>query len=254
MKRIEYFLIIIFLLISSSLSSLEVPALKGYVNDYANILSASEKQQITQIFSNLEKSTSAQGVLLIIPTLENETIESFSIKVAETWNLGQKDKDNGLLILLSIKEKKVRMEVGYGLESLLTDAKSGYIIREIIIPEFKKGNYANGLYQGSALASAVIGSTADISQEEISSNTSRKASSGSGIPLNFVFFIVIFIISSLTRRGRRRGGFFQALFLGSMLGSSSRRHSSFGGSSFGGGGFGGGGGGGFGGGGASGGW
>jgi uncharacterized protein len=256
MKQSKYVLIIIFLfIVATGLYSLEVPALQGYVNDYAGILSSSEEQQISQIFSNMEKTTKAQGVLLTIPTLEGESIESFSIKVAEAWKLGHAEEDNGLLILLAMNEKKVRIEVGYGLESLLTDAKSGYIIREVIIPEFKKGNFANGLYQGAAVVSSVIGSTTDISSEEISSNTKSR----SGIPFNFIFFILIFAVSSIARRGRRRGGIFQALFLGSMLSSGSRRHRGFGGGSFGGGfsggggGFGGGGGG-FGGGGASGGW
>ncbi|MDA3938991.1 MAG: TPM domain-containing protein [Spirochaetia bacterium] len=259
MKHIKYILFITFLFITAAnLVSLEVPALKGYVNDYANILSSSEEQQIAQILANMEKTTTAQGALLIIPTLDGDSLESFSIRVAENWQLGQSEKDNGFLILLAMNEKKVRIEVGYGLEGLLTDVKSGYIIREIIIPEFKKGNFANGLYQGTIAASSVISSTSDISEEIISSGDGRTTSSRSGIPFNFIFFIIIFFISSLARRGRRRGGFLQALFLGSMLSSSSRRHSGLGGSSFGGGSFGGGGfsggGGGFGGGGASGGW
>jgi len=257
MKRAKYIFIILLLIAGTGLSALDVPKLKGYVNDYAGILSSSEEQQISQLFSNMQKTTSAQGALLIIPTLDGETIESFSLKVAEKWKLGQAKEDNGLLILLAMNEKKVRIEVGYGLEGLMTDAKSGYIIRKFIIPEFKKGNFAKGLYQGAAAVSAVIGSTSDIT-EEIASSNSQKKSTSAGIPFNFVFFIIIILLSSLARGGRRRGGFFQALFLGSILGSASRRNSSFGGSSFGGGGFGGGGfsggGGGFGGGGASGGW
>jgi len=258
MKRTYYIFIILLLIAGTSLSALDVPQLKGYVNDYAGVLSSSEEQQISQLFANMQKTTSAQGALLIVPTLDGETIESFSLKVAEKWKLGQSDKDNGLLILLAMNEKKVRIEVGYGLEGLITDAKSGYIIREFIIPEFKKGNFANGLYQGVSAVSAVIGSTSDITEEKAASSGSQKSSRSSGIPFNFIFFIGIILFSSLARRGRRRGGFFQALFLGSMLGSASRRNSSFRGSSFGGGGFGGGGfsggGGGFGGGGASGGW
>ena len=258
MKRTYYIFIILLLIAGTSLSALDVPQLKGYVNDYAGVLSSSEEQQISQLFANMQKTTSAQGALLIVPTLDGETIESFSLKVADKWKLGQEEKDNGLLILLAMKEKKVRIEVGYGLEGLMTDAKSGYIIREIIIPEFKKGNFAKGLYQGAAAVSSVIGSTSNITDETASSSNNHKNHNSSGIPFNFIFFIVIILLSSLARRGRRRGGFFQALFLGSMLGSSTRRNSSFGGSSFGGGGFGGGGfsggGGGFGGGGASGGW
>lgn len=258
MKKLIYVLsIIIFAYAGGFLTAVEVPPLKGYVNDYAGILSSSEEQQIAQILSNMDSTTSAQGALLIINSLEGESIESFSIRAADEWKLGQADLDNGLLIVLAMEEKKIRIEVGYGLEGEMTDAKSGYIIREIIIPEFKKGNFANGLYQGTAAVSGVITSTADISAGKISSASRTRRSSRSAIPINFIIFIVIFFISSMSRRGRRGGGLFQAMFLGSMLGSVSRRHGGFGGGSFGGGGFGGGfsgGGGGFGGGGASGGW
>ncbi len=252
MKRITYITFVFFLVTEAALSALTVPQLKGYVNDYAGLLSPSEEQQISQLFSNINQKTSDQGALLIIPALNGESIESFSMKVAEKWKLGTAGKDNGFLILLAMKEKKVRIEVGYGLEELMTDAKSGYIIREIIIPEFKKGNFANGLYNGVAAVGTVLGVSTGFT-EEVTSPVSKKNNTSSVIPFNFIVFIFFILMSSLARRGRRRGGFLHALFLGSMLGSASRRNSSFGGSSFGGGGFSGGGGS-FGGGGASGGW
>ena len=159
---------------------------------------------------------------------------------------------------MAIEEKKVRIEVGYGLEGDITDIKSGYIIRNIIIPQFRKGNFGKGLYEGTAVISGIIAKTSDISEEELSKYTNNRGrnSSGGGISINFIVFIIIFIFSSIFRGRRRgRGGLFNALFLGSMLSGS--RHRSGGGFSsgggFGGGGFSGGGGG-FGGGGASGGW
>ena len=256
-KKSSLLTVLILIFACTALGALEVPALKGYVNDYAGILSSSEEQQISQIFSAMEKTTSVQGSVLTIASLEGESIESFSLRTVEDWKLGQADRDNGLLIILAMEEKKIRIEVGYGLEGTMTDAKSGYIIREIVIPQFKKGNFANGLYQGASAVSGVITSTSDISEEELSSYRRKEKSSRPGIPFNFIIFIIIIILSSIGRMGRRRGGLFNALFLGSMLGSSSRRRGGFGGGSFGGGGFGGGfggGGGGFGGGGASGGW
>ena len=256
-RKIIVLITIVLISSTTALTAMDVPDLKGYVNDYAGILSSSEEQQIAQILSSLEQSTTAQGALLVVSTLEGESIESFSIRTAEAWKLGQTEKDNGLLIIMAVEEKKVRMEVGYGLEGLLTDAKSGYIIREIIIPEFKKGNFANGLYQGVAVASGVIGSTIDISEKETTSSSQSQRRSSTGIPINLLVFIIIFIVSGIARRGRRGSGIFQALFFGSMLSSRRGRHNSFGGGSGFGGGFGGGfsgGGGGFGGGGASGGW
>jgi len=244
-------------LLSISVFAQKIPQLKGYVNDYAGVLSSSEENQISQILSNLEKSTSAQVALLTVDSLQGYSVESFALKTADEWGLGQKDRDNGLLLLLAMDEKKVRIEVGYGLEGDMTDVKSGYIIRNIILPEFKKGNFDQGLYDGISAINGVITNTSEISEKELQAYAKEPEKRGSaGIPINLIIFIIIFFISSISR-GRRRGhhGLFNALLWGSILGSGSRRRGGggFGGGGFGGGGFSGGGGG-FGGGGASGGW
>ncbi|MBN2657871.1 MAG: TPM domain-containing protein [Spirochaetales bacterium] len=223
-----------------------IPELKGYVNDYAGVISSSEERDITSMLSSLEKSTSAQIAVLTVKNLQGYDLESFSIKTADQWKLGRKDRDNGILILLAMEEKKVRIEVGYGLEGTMTDAKSGYIIRNIIIPDFQKGNFGKGISKGVEAVSSVIGGTLDISDKDIAESQSRTRSSSSGGFINVVIFLIIFFLSALTRGRRRRGGLFQALFWGSVL-SGGRRSGGFGG------GFSGGGGG-FGGGGASGGW
>jgi uncharacterized protein len=246
------------LILSVSVYSQKIPELKGYVNDYASVLSSSEEREISALLSNLEKSTSAQVALLTVQNLQGYPLESFSLKAAEEWALGQEDRDNGILVLLAMEEKKVRIEVGYGLEGSVTDIKSGYIIRNIILPEFRKGQFGAGLYKGVEAINGIVTNTSDISEEELRAYDKEPVSTGSrGVPLNLIIFVIIFLFSRLAR-GRRRGGLFNALFLGSMLGSShSRRSSGFGGGfssgGFGGGGFSGGGGG-FGGGGASGGW
>lgn len=262
-------LILTLVLFSGLLSAQNIPDLKGFVNDYAGVLSSSEENQISQILASLEKSTSAQVALLTVNDLQGYNIETFSLKTAEAWGLGQKDRDNGLLLLLAMDEKKVRIEVGYGLEGDITDVKSGYIIRNIIIPEFKKGDFAEGLFKGVSAINGIITNTSDISDKELREYETQPVSSrSSGIPLQFIVFIIIFLLSSISR-GRRRGhgGLFNALLWGSILSSGSRHRGRGGfGGGFGGGGFGGGGGfsgggggfsgggGGFGGGGASGGW
>jgi uncharacterized protein len=245
-----------------NLSALNIPELTGPVVDKAGVLSASDERTIEELLLELEAATSAQAVVLTVPDLEGGSIEEYSLRVAEEWRLGQADRDNGVLILLALKEKKVRIEVGYGLEGDLTDAKSGYIIREVMLPAFRNGSYAQGLYDGAAAVTGVIMKTSDISEEELAryrKETSGSSASGGSIPFNLIVFFIIIIISSLGRtgrRGRRRGGILPWLFLGSMLGSShrgTRGGGGFSGGGFGGGGFSGGGGG-FGGGGASGGW
>ncbi len=127
-----------FLLLTNTAFALEVPKLKERINDYAEILAPNQEAELENLLKNAETRTSSQIALLTITSLEKENLEDFSLKVIETWKLGQKNKDNGVLLLIALKEKKIRIEVGYGLEAVLTDAKSGFIIRNIIAPHFKK--------------------------------------------------------------------------------------------------------------------
>jgi len=250
--------IVLFFLVLAvfSLEAQSIPSLKGPVVDQAGILSSREMNEISGFILQLEASSSAQVAVLTVPDLQGYSIEEFSLKAAETWKLGQADRDNGVLVLMAVEEKKVRIEVGYGLEGDLTDAKSGFIIRERILPQFRKGNFGQGLYEGVASIAGVITSTADITSEELEKYKKTESGSGSGIPFNFLIFILIYFFSVLRRLGRRggyrRGGLGRALFWGSVLGSS-RGRSSHSGGGFSSGGFSGGGGS-FGGGGSSGGW
>ena len=137
------------LLLSSNLFAAKIPALKGYVNDYANVVSQRDEQEITDYLSSLENTTGIQIAVLTMPSLDGEDISSFSIRVCDEWKLGQADKDNGALLLLAMEERDIRIEVGYGLEGKLTDAKCGLIIRNVIIPEFQEGDYSSGLLKGA---------------------------------------------------------------------------------------------------------
>jgi len=242
----------LFLIFTVSAFSLDVPPLQGRVNDHAGVLSSSQTREIENYLTAVEKSTGAQIALLTIPSLEGEALESYSFKVVDKWKIGSSEKDNGALLLVAMKEKKIRIEVGYGLEGVLTDAMSGYIIREAIVPEFKKGNYVLGIAAGLQSMGGVITGDTPISAEQI--NESQKDEGDGGISIFFIIFILVFFFGRIGRyrRYRRRGmSPMGAFFLGSMLGSASRGGSSGG---FGGGGGFSGGGGGFGGGGASGGW
>ncbi len=261
MKKKIVLLIILSAAVLAPVFALKVPKLDGPVVDKAGVLSTADEAIIEDLLLDLERTTSAQAAMLTVPDLEGESIEDYSLQVAEEWQLGQADRDNGILILLALEEKKVRIEVGYGLEGDMTDAKSGFIIREIMLPQFRNGNYAQGLYDGASAVTGVITGSADISAEELAAyrKSESRSSSGASIPFNLIVFIIIIVVSSISRIGRRgdrrRGGILPWLFLGSMMGSNRGRHggSGFGGGGFSGGGFSGGGGG-FGGGGASGGW
>lgn len=144
------------LLTTRTAFSSEVPYLSGHVNDLAAILSSSTDEEIETLLKAHEDSTSNQVAVLIIPSLEGESLEEYSIKVAETWKLGQKGKDNGVLLLVARDDRKVRIEVGRGLEGDLTDQVCGMIIRHEIVPRFRDGDYNGGVRAGVLAILGVI--------------------------------------------------------------------------------------------------
>ena len=256
------------LVLLSPLSALNVPALNRRVTDNAGIMNQNDINTLESYLENLENNTSIQIAVLTIKSLEGEDLASYSMKVCETWKLGQSGKDNGALLLVAYDERKVRIEVGYGLEGDLTDTKCGLIIRNVIIPEFKNGNYSRGIVQGVKNMGGIVAGEVEYVDKTVTHEVDETGSPFAVIGM-LIWVIFMFIVIS------SRGGLFKWILLSNMTGK--RRHyggshihvnnygeknsGGFGGSSsrsggFGGGGFGGfhGGGGSFGGGGASGGW
>lgn len=142
---------ILFLLSPSIFSHAQkaVPELWGMrVHDDAKVMSVSAVEQLESLLKVYEDSTSNQIAVLIIPSLDGEVLEEYSLRVAEKWKLGQKEKDNGVLLLIAIEDRKMRIEVGEGLEGVLTDALSNRIIRNEIAPEFRRGDYEQGVVAG----------------------------------------------------------------------------------------------------------
>jgi uncharacterized protein len=134
----------------------EVAALKGYINDYANMMSPSVRSKLTNELREFERTDSTQIVILTISSLEGQPIEDYSIKVAEAWKIGQKGRDNGIILIVASQERKMRIEVGRGLEGKLTDLTAGRIIDLVIKPRFKRGDFNGGFVAGVA---AVIDAT-----------------------------------------------------------------------------------------------
>ena len=132
----------------------DIPYLSGRVNDYAGILSSQTIYDLENQLKAHEQKTSDQVAVLTVANLEGQAIEDFSMKVVETWKLGQKEKDNGVLLLISKDDRKLRIEVGRGLEGVLTDARCSQIIRHQIVPRFKKGDFDGGVKAG---VSAILG-------------------------------------------------------------------------------------------------
>jgi len=242
-KRIV--LLCLLLSLSAVLFALDVPPLRSRVTDMAGVLSPSERQHIEERLYLFETQTSNQIAVLIIPSLEGEALEDYSIRVTDKWKLGNQSNENGVLLLIVKEERKIRIEVGYGLEGALTDLISGQIIRNEIAPYFRQGNYYAGIAAG--LNGIIQATRNEYKADPRQYQRSRKETGKSFGSLIFYILFFLFFLGG-GRRGRR--GLFMALLGASMF----RSGGSSGG--FGGGGFGGfsGGGGGFGGGGASGGW
>lgn len=141
------FFIAIFLLIfiaGCEKNEFQVPALTGRVVDTAKVLSQKDKDRIENAIRNFEKNTKGQFAVCIIPSLKNESIESASIKIAEKWKIGNKNKDDGIIFVLAMKEREFRIEVGYGYEGKINDAKAGDLGRKAI-SEFKNKKWGNGI-------------------------------------------------------------------------------------------------------------
>ncbi|NJL14993.1 MAG: TPM domain-containing protein [Microscillaceae bacterium] len=115
-----------------------------FVNDFANLLSTTEQETLETKLRNYQDSTSTQIAIVIIPSLNGQNIESYSFYLAQNWGIGQMGKDNGLLILMAVQDRKVRIEVGYGLEDRLPDLAAKHIIDSILIPNFRAQNYFQG--------------------------------------------------------------------------------------------------------------
>ncbi len=132
----------------------EVPYLTGRVNDYADLIPAETEARIEAKLAALESATGAQMAVLTIASLEGEVLEEYSLKVAETWALGRAEEDDGLLLLVARDDRKMRLEVGYGLEGRLTDLQSGRILNNILRPRFREGDFGGGIEAG---VDAIVG-------------------------------------------------------------------------------------------------
>lgn len=154
--RIVFLLLSVLLTAVAVLPAAEVPYLSGRVNDYAQILSPETFSALTERLKAHEERTGDQIVALTIPTIDGESIEDFATRVFDDWKLGQKEKDNGILILVVPNDRKMRIEVGYGLEGTLTDGTAGQIIRTIMTPKFRAGDYNGGIMDGSLAVIKVL--------------------------------------------------------------------------------------------------
>jgi uncharacterized protein len=201
LKR-TFYLILGLLFISNILLAVDFPKPTPYkyINDYVGVVEPEYIQKIISVGKELEDKTTAQVTAVIIDSLQGITIEEYAVELFRRWGIGQKGKDNGVLLLVAINDRQMRIEVGYGLEGAIPDGKAGRIRDEYIIPYFKEGDYSKGIYYGYlALAKEVakeynVELTFDVDAE-------LPKSSSAYVETIVIVLIVVFIMLVLSRRG-----------------------------------------------------
>jgi len=245
-------------------AALTFPPLTGRVVDNAHVLSADAQQQITQELADLEAKTGRQVVVVTLPDLQGDAIDDYGYQLGRAWGIGQKGQNNGALFIIAPSEHKVRIEVGYGLEPVLTDALSSVILQEKVLPKFRAGDVQGGVLDGTAAIVQQLGLPDDQAKQNVAQAEAApvRARGPHESPIAIIFgaLIMFWVLSAFIGAlgGRRSGGCASFWLLPLIFSGSGSRGGWGGGGWGGGGGFGGGGfsggGGSFGGGGASGGW
>jgi uncharacterized protein len=172
------------------------------VNDYAGALSAADRGRLEQKLADRERTSSNQIVVGLFRSLEGESLEDYSIHVAQAWRVGQKGLDNGIIFLIFLDDRKMRIEVGYGLEAQLTDATAASIIRDVVAPRFREKHYAEGIEAGLDAIDRAIAGTYQRPP------TRRSAGSDPGVwivlgILGFVFLVIIVVVVGTMRAAQR---------------------------------------------------
>ncbi len=238
----------------------DFPRFSAPVVDAADAIPDEAERNVSRTLDDYQRRSGNQIAVAVVETLGDNSIEDYSEDLFDAWGVGEKDKDNGVLLVIAMNERAIRIEVGFGLEGDLTDIESGRIVREQISPRMLAGDRAGAIEAGTDAIRVALGDDEAVAPPMPEGPDDD--SGGNFLPIFFGLIPLFFIFSALNRRSRRggRGGRGRRddfslfpIFLGGGWGSGSSG-GGFGGGGFGGGGFGGGGGGGSGGGGASGGW
>ena len=207
MSRSCLILLLPSLLLSSPLVAIDIPGSDNHpprpVIDQTGLLTASGVSQLSQIAEAIHAAGCAQIQLWIIPSLDGDVIEELSIRAAEKWKLGDAQKDNGVLLLVAAKDRQVRIEVGNGIEGLLTDAKTARIIRHTIVPAFRQNDYAGGLAQAMAEIKDALACPVTLDLPA-AARPSQQNDGGIGSLVIILFFLIPFIfhLMRMSHRGR----------------------------------------------------
>jgi uncharacterized protein len=224
-------------LIATRAYALDTSKLKphGYVNDFAGVLDPRGAQAVESFCAQLDAATGAQLAVVLVPTLDGEPIEDASVRLFQEWGIGKKGKDEGILILLAIKDRRQRAEIGYGLEGDIPDGFAGSVLRGIR-PILAQGNYSGALLAAAQQFGARIAQAKGVQVGSAPPPASYMPAEPKGIPWPVIIIGLIILFAIL--RGGGGGGFLTGMILGNLLGGG--RRDGWGGGGFGGGGGGGG--------------
>ncbi len=243
MHKIFISTLVVFVVVLSVVHAEDLPRQQSpYVNDFAGIFNASDIEGLRALLQGVEQSTTAQVFLVMVATTAPDTPQEYRTKLFKAWGVGQKGKDNGLLIVYAVQEKRIEVEVGYGLEGLLPDSKVGRMLDETYVPLRDSGNVNGGIVAFTQAVSKVI---EDNKEDVVAGKTTPKNSPVAVVIFILIFVGIVFLMHVMSKNARKgRGGSGIGWILWAILAGSGRGGggSGFGGGGGFGGGFGGGGG------------
>jgi uncharacterized protein len=220
MKKIVLAIFLVLLLslaAAQAVLAVNYPDYQGYVNDLAGLMSAEGKNKLEARLAQLDMDTTAQIAVVTIKSLEGNTVEDYAVGLFEKWKIGQKGKDNGVLLLVAREDRKLRIEVGYGLEAIITDGRAGRIRDNDILPFFKKDQYEEGIVAGvNSLESLIRGGTPPAPLEE--NPVKQWAGGGLMIPFLVITFLGMYLTGFMARTKSVWLGAIFGVIAGAVLG------------------------------------
>ncbi len=190
---------------------IKFPKPVGYVNDFANVIDEASKQKIEALALEVKQKTGAEIVVVTMPTIGDEDYKDYANRLFEAWGIGEKGKDNGVLIFNAVGERRVWIEVGYGLEAIIPDAYAHRVYRDILAPNLRAGLYGRGFYEAVRALAGRIAEAAgvEITGAVLLAPSRAPEGEGGGQPLSAVWLLLLFLLPFLLlgRGRRRRSGF-----------------------------------------------
>ena len=173
------------------------PKYAGWVNDFAGIISDEYKVRASVLIGELEQKTTAEIAIVTVKDIGAVPIEDYAVGLFEKWGIGKKGKDNGLLILVALQQSRMRIEVGYGLEGIITDSISGSIIRQKMVPAFSEGKFGAGIFNATAAAASLIAKDAGVELTSLEGIPAENYQVSRGVAVsrivtNLIFLAIIF--------------------------------------------------------------